>query len=190
MKYIFDIDDGPKVFMEERHSRGVGVHDTHVALRLLCILSMRDLDPLAEPEPGIHHRKFTPDVISGDERTWGEAGYLAKNKLVELAGSRDLDKILVMKSGQQTARTLSTSLSGANRRRKQRIVPITIAGWKEDDLGRMSGLIQRSNSVSVEEPEPFIYELRINDETMRMRAGVWEVPAGEDGVCIRDVHDF
>lgn len=115
----------------------------HVVLKMLGMLMMVDEGPIMEPPRGEHHRKYRPDVISADGRTWCEAGVVHHRKLIDV-GRRSCDRILVMKRGPNSASTLASQLRGRIE------VPVEIRGWEPTELDRLADAIGARNDVSLE----------------------------------------
>ena len=178
MKYIFTIEQGPTVFLQERRGNIQRDQRTHTALRLVGLLLVRDREPLMEPRRGVHHRKYTPDVISGDGKVWVEAGKVSPAKLTDLASRRDLERIIVVQAVHKAARRNAEGL--VTKRTTKIETPVTFYGWRLDDVETLSRTIYGRNEVEVHEECDRLLDLTINGERLRMAAGVWEV--GEDGL--------
>jgi len=178
MKCIFTIEQGPTVFLQERRGNVQRDRQIHTALRLVGLLLVRDREPIMEPRRGVHHRKYTPDVISGDGKLWVEAGKVSPAKLMDLAARRDLERILVVQAGRKAARRNAEGL--ATRRTREIETPITFYGWEPDDVETLSKAIYGRNEVEIHEERVGRLDLTVNGERLRMAAGVWEV--AEDGL--------
>lgn len=141
MDYIFQLPSGDRHFMRAREDSNES--RVHVALKMLGMLMMSSDGPRMEPPRGEHHRKYRPDVVSSNGRTWCEAGVVHARKLLEV-GKRSCDRILVMKRGSQSAATLASQLQGKSH------VSVEIRGWEAVELDRVAEAIRSRNDVWME----------------------------------------
>ncbi len=187
MKYIFSIKEGPTVFLQERRGNVGRDQRTHTALRLIGLLLLRDRHPQMEPVRGVHHRKYAPDVISGDGEVWVEAGKVAVAKLADLAGSGGLERIIVVQADRAAA-ALNAQRLAQTRRAKEINSPVTFYGWRPDDVSAVSRSIYRRNDIEVHEQGNGTLDFTINGERLRMAASVWEVK-GRSARCVTEASD-
>jgi hypothetical protein len=75
---------------------------THVVLKMLGLILIRDCAPRMEPGEG-HHRKYRPDLVSEDGTVWVECGKISMKKLADLASDRHILSLLVMRNGAGSA---------------------------------------------------------------------------------------
>jgi hypothetical protein len=183
MKYVFTINQGPTVFLQERRGNVQRDQRIHTALRLVGLLLVRGRDPIMEPRRGVHHRKYTPDVISGDGKVWVEAGKVSPGKLLDLAGRRDLERIIVVQAGRKAAKRNAEGL--ATRRTREIEAPVTFYGWRPEDVETLSRAIYGRNEIEVHEEREGLLDLTINGERLAVAAGVWKV----DKEGLRQVFD-
>jgi hypothetical protein len=182
VKYIFSIREGPTAFLQERRGNVGRDQRIHTALRLIGLLLLRGRDPQMEPVRGVHHRKYTPDVISGDGKVWVEAGKVSTAKLADLAGSGDLERIIVVQADRKAA-GLNAERLAQSRRVREIKTPVAFHGWRPDDISAISRLIRRRNEIEVHEEGDGFLDFTINGERLRMTRSVWEVE-GRQARCL------
>ncbi len=178
MKYIFSIKEGPTVFLQERRGNVERDQRIHTALRLIGLLFLRERGPQIEPGRGVHHRKYTPDVISGDGKVWVEAGKVGTAKLADLAGSGDLERIIVIQAD-RNATGLNAERLAQSRRVREIKTPVIFHGWPLEDISAISQLVRRRNEIEVHEEGNGVLGFTLNGERLRMAGSVWEVEGRE-----------
>ena len=171
MDWIFELDNGRRVFMRARENGSEGRR--HVALKLLGLLLLVDREPEMEPPKGVWHRKYKPDVISGDGRTWCEAGKVARSKLIEVAGLRSVDILMVMKGSVNAARDLARGFPTDLR------CDIQFYGWDSDGVDAIAELVSGHSYVSIRQVESCAgvergtYEVSIDGEVVILHCTVF-----------------
>jgi hypothetical protein len=105
MDWIFELPSG-RYFMSSRDTCGEG--RVHIALKMLGLLVLQDEDPEMEPKRKKHHRKYKPDVISGDGSIWCEAGKVSRKKLLEISNVSSIESVLVMKPSFYSAKDMAS----------------------------------------------------------------------------------
>ena len=141
MDWIFELADGHRVFMRARENGSEG--RIHVALKLLGLLLLSDTEPEMEPRKGIHHRKYKPDVVSGDGKIWCEAGKVARQKLIEVASLKTVDSLLVMKAGFNAARDLARKFPTGTG------TDVMFYGWDMDAVRQVADVVSGHCDVNM-----------------------------------------
>jgi len=140
MDWIFEV-KGRRVFMRARENGSE--ERTHVALKLLGMLLLSDEDPQMEPRRSVHHRKYKPDVISGDGATWCEAGRVSMRKLEDLASVRSVERLMVMKRGYNAARDMARHFPSGTR------ADVSFYGWDVDAVQELADAVSGHSDVAI-----------------------------------------
>lgn len=123
----------------------------HIALKLLGMLSLGEIDAVSEPKQGslpFHWRGIRPDILSRDGRRWVECGRTPMDKLENLATRREIDEVLVMCYGRQN--DPSNQRLSDSRMRHPRGAVLRFHVWNTDDVDWMCERLMGENDVSGE----------------------------------------
>jgi hypothetical protein len=141
MDWIFELHDGPRVFMSASENGSEG--RVHIALKLLGLLMLADSDPEMEPRRGAHHRKYKPDVISGDGSIWCEAGRVSRGKLIEVASLRSVRSLMVMKRGDIAARDVAKNFP------VDTVADVVFYGWDPCGVDELADAVSGHSHVAM-----------------------------------------
>jgi hypothetical protein len=120
----------------------------HIALKLLGVLAMGDVDAISEPKRRSllpQWRGIRPDILSRDGRRWVECGRTSMDKLEHLMTRRDLDEVLVMCYGRQN--DPSSSRLSRSRAKHPRGAVLRFHIWNPEDVDWISKRLMGSNDV-------------------------------------------